>query len=134
MDYKNRISAAGFQIPEMSRLEIPRLQIDPPAKWMHERIVRSIIDFEKELDETHEVGARLVSFTANEVISVDDVGYWGPDMIIFHGRNADGCPAQLLQHYTQINVLLVAVKTQKPPNRIGFILEDRLAKKYDGEE
>ena len=99
------------------------------AEWMHERIVRSIVDFEKELDGTQEIGARLISFGDKEVIHIDDVGYWGPDLIIFHGKNVDGRPVKLLQHISQISVLLVALPTvHDEPRRIGFELEKRLGK------
>lgn len=98
-----------------------------PAAWMYERIVRSIIDFEKKLDSDQEIGARLVSFSSGETIHIDDVGYWGPDIIKFYGRNVDGRPVELMQHISQMSVLLVSVKAeQEKPRRIGFILEQRL--------
>lgn len=100
-----------------------------PAEWMYERIARSIIDFEKKLDPTEEVGARLINFGANEVISVDGVGFWGTDLIIFYGRNRSGHRVELLQHITQVNVLLVAVPATEPAKRIGFLLEEHLSKK-----
>jgi hypothetical protein len=99
------------------------------AEWMHERIVRSIVDFEKKLDGTQEIGARLISFSDKEIIHIDDVGYWGPDLIIFHGKNRDGLPVKLLQHVSQISILLVALpKVHDLPRRIGFELEKSLGK------
>lgn len=96
---------------------------------MYERLVESIIAFEKKLDADSEIGARLVNFNANEVISIDDVSYWGPDLVNFIGKNADGHPVELMQHMTQVNVLLVAVpKQQEEPRRIGFFLEEGLKK------
>lgn len=114
----------------MTDIRVPRIPDSTinPAKWTYERIVRSIIDFEKELDQEQEIGARLVSFTEREVIHIDDVGYWGPDIIIFYGRNADDNPVQLIQHVTQVSVLLVALpKEHDQPRRIGFQLEQKLA-------
>ena len=98
-----------------------------PAEWMHERIVSTINDFEKELDSDHEVGARLVSFGSDVTFNIDDVGYWGPDMIIFHGVSADGKKVQLLQHVSQLSVLLVsAAKVHEKARRIGFDLTEKL--------
>src|SRR3990170_393728 len=74
-----------------------------PAKWMHERIVRSINDFEQSLDQDHEVGARLVTFGADFKFHIQDVGYWGPDIIIFHGVDKNRKQVQLLQHITQLS-------------------------------
>jgi hypothetical protein len=116
-------------------VSVPRLP--HPGEWMYERLARSIIDFEKKLDASKEVGARLINFGPDEVISIDDVGYWGVDLIIFYGKNREGHPVELLQHISQVNVLLVAIPVQSdPPRRIGFILEAELkkAKKDAGEE
>lgn len=98
-----------------------------PAKWMHERIVSSINDFEKRLDSDHEVGARLVSFGSDVTFHIEDVGYWGPDMIIFHGVSTEGKRVQLLQHVSQLSVLLVAAdKVHEKARRIGFDLTEKL--------
>jgi hypothetical protein len=104
-----------------------------PSEWMYERLVRSIIEFESKLDSDSEIGARLVNFNSNEVISIDDLGFWGPDLVKFYGKNADGRHVELMQHLTQVNVLLVGVpKQSEKPKRIGFILEENL-KKQDEE-
>jgi len=101
-----------------------------PARWMYERLVKSIAAFEAKLDSSQEVGARLVSFGNQEIIHIEDIGYWGPDLLTFRGRGSDGNPVELLQHITQISVLLVAVpKSSERPRRIGF----ELARKLDSE-
>jgi len=98
-----------------------------PAKWMRERIVSSINDFEKELDSAHEVAARLVSFGSEVTFHIEDVGYWGPDMIIFHGVMSDGKRVQLMQHVSQLSVLLVAAdKIHEKARRIGFDLTEKM--------
>ncbi|MDZ5453900.1 DUF6173 family protein [Labrys sedimenti] len=121
----------GAALPDPGRLpQFSPVALPPPAnsaRWMHERIIKSIIEFEKKLDDKTEVGGRLVNFGARETIAIDDVGFWGPDLVIFYGKNADGHPVELLQHVTQINVLLVAIPAEtETPRRIGFILEKRL--------
>ncbi len=97
-----------------------------PAKWMYERLVRSVIAFEKKLDATREIGARLIQFAPGETIAIDDIGFWGPDLIKFFGRNADGHPVELMQHMSQVNMLLVALPVSGKPRRIGFLLEKHL--------
>ena len=114
----------------MNRLPPPDPHKLNPASWMYERLIRSIATFEQTLDETQEIGARLVTFGNQEVIHIEDVGYWGPDLVIFHGKNAEGKPLQLLQHQSQVNVLLVAVPKEGPkPRRIGFELVSKIDKK-----
>jgi hypothetical protein len=52
-----------------------------------------------------------------------DVGFWGPDLVKFYGSGVDGKPFELMQHISQVNVLVVAVpKTSEKPRRIGFEL------------
>ena len=100
-----------------------------PAEWMHERVVRSIQSFEEQLDEEHEIGARLVSFGSEMTFYIEDVGYWGPDMITFYGRDPDGSEVELLQHISQLSVLLVALKkVEQKPRRIGFGLVESVEK------
>jgi Family of unknown function (DUF6173) len=116
----------AFQIPRMAEIHLPDSTANP-AKWMHERLVKSIIEFEKELDNTQEIGARLVNFGEREPIHILNIGYWGPDLVIFHGTNLDGRPVELLQHVSQISVLLVAIPVKdEAPRRIGFILQESL--------
>jgi hypothetical protein len=93
-----------------------------PSKWMYERLQSQIKDFEQELDEEHEIGMRLVSFGPSLLFHIEHLGYHGPDMIIFYGKNEHGENVQLLQHTSQLNVLLVAAKKLgKEPRRIGFL-------------
>ena len=94
-----------------------------PAAWMHERIVRQIVDFEKALNPDQEIGGRFVQGPNNESLHIENVANWGPDMIIFMGHYSDGRKFELIQHYTQINLFLVAVrKMNEEPRRIGFEL------------
>ena len=98
-----------------------------PAEWAHERLVRSIARFEARLDDDTEIGARLVSFTEKDTFHIEDLGYWGPDFVVFYGTSLEGNPVELIQHISQVNVLLVALpKEQEEPRRIGFMLEKRL--------
>ncbi len=102
-----------------------------PAEWTYERLGIYIKDFEANLDNEHEIGARLVSFGQTLTFHIENVGYYGPDIINFDGINSDGKKVQLIQHISQLSVLLVAMKKLKDkPNRIGFIWD----KKEENEE
>jgi hypothetical protein len=109
--------------------DLPQIQEDPtanPARWMYERLKKYIKEFEAGLDEDHEVGARLVSFGHALTFHVMDMGYHGPDIITFYGKNDSGEDVQLIQHTSQLSVLLVAVNKQSAqPRRIGFVLDQR---------
>src|SRR5260370_464539 len=95
-----------------------------PAEWTYERLAEYIKDFEAALDDDHEIGARLVSFGQNVTFHIEDLGYYGPDIIHFDGRNDAMEKVKLIQHVSQLSVLLVAVKKQQDkPRRIGVILD-----------
>jgi hypothetical protein len=92
------------------------------AASMRERLGRYIYEFESELDLDHEIGAELVSFGRTMTFHITDIGTSGPDLITFYGVTDDGGKLQLVQHITQLSVLLMAVqKIDENPRRIGFI-------------
>lgn len=94
-----------------------------PSAWMHERIVHQIMDFEKNLGPDHEIGGRFVEGPSSEPLHIQNVASWGPDMIMFIGEFPDGRRFELIQHYSQVNMLLIAVpKMREEPRRIGFEL------------
>lgn len=93
------------------------------ADEFHHRLINWINDFHKSLDDEHEVGARLVNFGQAVTFHVEDIGYWNPSLISFHGKNELGEPVELIQHVSQISILLVAMKREnieKPKRPIGF--------------
>ena len=119
-----RLSTVVAPLP--ATLPQPPALPDNAARWMFERLATYIKQFESTLDDEHEIGARLVSFGHNLTFHIEDMGYYGPDMIVFYGRNDSGEPVQLIQHTSQLSVLLVAVRKQaERPRRIGFILDDK---------
>ena len=94
------------------------------ASWKHKKLVEQIRKFEADLDQNHEIAIRLASFGTSILMAVEDVGYQNPDVLYFYGK-VNGEEAQLIQHTSQLNFLLLAVQKpdpQKPPRRIGFAL------------
>jgi hypothetical protein len=101
-----------------------------PAEWAFVRLSKLIEDFEKGLDKDEEIGARIVGLPGDGIMQIQDVGFWGPDFIMFLGVNADGKPVRLIQHYAQINVLLDSRKKpeEREAHRIGFQLSELVEK------
>ena len=99
---------------------------DNPAEWAFVRLSKLVEEFESKLDKDDEVGVRLVGAPGDATLQIDDIGFWGPDMILFFGKNPDGKPVRLIQHYTQVNLLLDARKKPeaRPARRIGFNLAE----------
>lgn len=99
-----------------------------PAQWAYERVINYIRNFEEQLDSDHEVGMGLVGNDAR-TITIEGIGYFDPDIITFYGKMPDGSRTQMIQHVSQLNVVLVAASKQVPdaaPNRIGFRLSQAL--------
>ncbi|MEJ6396849.1 DUF6173 family protein [Yoonia sp. 208BN28-4] len=99
-----------------------------PAQWAYERIILYIQNFEKQLDNDHEVG---LGFTGGDagVIKIEGLGYYDPDIVTFYGVNGAGMKTQLIQHVSQMNVMLTASPKQMDqdaPTRIGFKLGEAL--------
>lgn len=99
-----------------------------PARWAYERLILYIRNFEEKLDNEHEVA---MGFTGGDagVIRIEGLGYFDPDLITFYGVDPTGSRTQLIQHVSQLNVMLRALpKTvdQKEPRRIGFRLASDL--------
>ena len=99
-----------------------------PAQWAYERLILYIQNFEKQLDNEHEVGMGFVGGDAG-VMRIEGLGFYDPDIVTFYGTNTVGAKTQLVQHVSQLNVLLQASPKhidQAEPNRIGFRLASAL--------
>ena len=120
--------AAGQEMPKALQQPVAKKS---PAQWAYERIIMYIQNFEKQLDNDHEVGLGLAGGMTG-VIKIEGLGYYDPDIVTYYGMNESGARTQLIQHVSQMNVTLVASPKhidQPEPNRIGF----QLASALDGE-
>lgn len=95
-----------------------------PAEWAYERLILYIKKFEETLDGDHEIA---MGFTGGDigVMRIEGMGYFDPDIITFYGTDPSGAKTQLVQHVTQLNVMLRALPKQveaAEPIRIGFRL------------
>ena len=99
-----------------------------PAEWAYERIVMYIQKFEEDLDSEHEVGMGFAGSEAG-TLKIQGMGYFDPDIITFYGEDPEGNKMQLVQHVSQLSVMLVSEPKSDPeqePNRIGFQLAEDL--------
>jgi len=99
-----------------------------PSQWAYERLIMYIKNFEDQLDDDHEVGMGFVGGDAG-VIRIEGLGFYEPDLVTFYGSDMTGAKTQLVQHVTQLNVMLKAAPKhidQAEPNRIGFRLASAL--------
>lgn len=99
-----------------------------PAEWAYERLILYIQKFEETLDAEHEVAMGFAGGDAG-VMRIEGMGYFDPDVITFYGSDPTGARTQLVQHVSQLNVLLRALPKQienAAPKRVGFKLAQSL--------
>lgn len=95
-----------------------------PSQWAYERLILYIQKFEETLDSDHEVA---MGFTGGDtgVLRIEGIGFFDPDIITFYGQDQTGARTQLVQHVSQLSVMLRALPrrdTEAEPVRIGFRL------------
>lgn len=101
-----------------------------PAQWAYERLILYIRNFEERLEAGQEVAMGFAGSEAG-VLTIEGVGYFDPDILTFYGRDEAGMRTQLVQHVSQLSVMLRAVPKaapEEPARRIGF----RLATGWQG--
>jgi len=99
-----------------------------PARWAYERLILYIQNFENQLDGEHEIAMGFVGGDAG-VLRIEGMGYYDPDIVTFYGSDGTGAKTQLVQHVSQMNVMLRALpkpREEVPANRIGFRLASDL--------
>ncbi|MEO0944161.1 MAG: DUF6173 family protein [Pseudomonadota bacterium] len=103
-----------------------------PAEWAYQRLILYIQNFEKMLEKEEEVAMGFTD-TGGGFLRIEGLGHFDPDIVTFYGTDQTGSKVQLVQHVSQLNVLLRAMPKQvdaEEPRRIGF----RLAEALDEDE
>lgn len=99
-----------------------------PAQWAYERMILYIQNFEKQLDAQHEIAMGFAGSDAG-VLRIEGMGYFDPDIVTFYGTDPSGAKTQLVQHVSQLSVMLRALPKPEDaaePTRIGFRLAQDL--------
>lgn len=107
---------------EPADLDWSALRQPTDASDFRDQLEEIISTFESNLQSDQEVGLRLVSFGADSVMHLQRIGFADPGLIRFFGHTATGEPVELVQHVSQISVLLMRLSALDPesPRRIGF--------------
>jgi hypothetical protein len=94
------------------------------AEWAYERLIIYIQNFEAQLDNEHEIAVGFTGGNAG-VLRIEGIGFFDPDIVTFYGKDEFGAKTQLIQHVSQLGVMLRAlpkVAEGQEPTRIGFRL------------
>ena len=96
------------------------------ASYQFEKLKKTVIAFMDSLDDEHEIALVLTSCGNSFTMVVTEINYIDPVLIVFNGF-VDGEYSTLIQHVTQLNVLIKPIPKQdpeKPPRKIGFHICD----------
>jgi hypothetical protein len=111
--------------PELAPEPAPQEKPKSPAEWAYDRLILYIRNFEQQLDASHEIAMGFAGGDAG-VLKIEGLGFFDPDLVTFYGRDDQGAKTQLIQHYSQLSVMLRAVAketpAEEPARRIGFRL------------
>jgi hypothetical protein len=95
-----------------------------PAATAYTRLVAHIRAFEADLDPQHDIAMGFAGSDAG-TLRIAGIGYHDPDILTFYGFDEDGQKTQLIQHVSQLSVILRAVpRAEDTPRRIGFRLQN----------
>lgn len=121
---------SGYKLPaeierslgHMAQLQHQAHLRNNPVIEVCQAIQSYVEKFESGLDEEQEVGIRLASFGGIVLFHAEKIGFSAPNVVTFYGVTGEGEKVQLIQHVSQLNFLLKAVKKlEEKANRIGFI-------------
>ena len=125
--------ASPEQQPLPSAVARKPVEEKSPAEWAYQRLILYIKNFEEQLDGEHEVAMGFTGGSAG-VMRIEGLGFYDPDLITFYGAEPNGVRTHLVQHVSQLNVMLRALPKGNPeaePNRIGFRLAADLEEDED---
>lgn len=114
-----------------ANVETETITANSPAESAFQRLAIYMQQFEAGLSDEEEMAIGFAGSTSG-VLRIEQIGYFAPDFVNFSGRDKAGNRQSLIQHFSQLSVMLKAVpKTEDTPNRIGFELARALHKDMD---
>jgi len=91
------------------------------ATLVFEHLMQRVEEFQKGLKEDKEVGLQLANYGLAAELHIRSIGFQNPNLLEFTGLTADGNECVLIQHISQLNFMLKAVKPMEDkPFRVGF--------------
>lgn len=84
-----------------------------------------IDNFQKSLDDEHEVGIQLANFGRDILFQVEKISFEYPSLMVFYGYVGNQ-KSTLVQHVNQLNFLLISVpkEPERPKRIIGFSIPE----------
>lgn len=91
------------------------------AEIIFQHLVDKVSHFQNSLNDSEELGIGLANFGKAAEFHIRSISYKNPNLIEFSGVDIDGRSITLIQHISQLNFLLTALKPiEEKAYRIGF--------------
>ena len=92
------------------------------AEYMAKVIGQRIVDFQSTLSEVQDVALQIIQFNNSITLYETKVSHLGLGLIVFQGSDSANNPCEIVQHISQINVLMAIVSKPAdiPHRKIGF--------------
>lgn len=92
------------------------------AEYIAKVIGQRIVDFQSTLSEVQDVALQIIQFNNSITLYVTKVSHLGLGLIVFQGSDSANNPCEIVQHISQINVLMAIVSKPAdiPHRKIGF--------------
>ena len=100
--------------PPAGQAATPTSREENRASALARHIFNKIQAYAATLDEAHEVGLRLLSAGPPLTLHFAGMGYADPSLIAFTGATDAGEPLEVIQHVSQISMLLTTVPRLHP--------------------
>jgi hypothetical protein len=119
------ISAPIDHIIEAKRADNERQAINAgrfDAEEIFRHLMHRVSEFEGSLEDDEELGLQLANFGVAATIHIRNIRFKNPNLIEFSGIDIDGNNTMLVQHISQLNFMLSALKpvAEEKPFRMGF--------------
>lgn len=88
------------------------------ASAMGKQIYDRVEAFFEKLDETQDVGMQIAH--VDQAFHLDGIYYANPSLIHFIGKTGTGEPIEVIQHTSQIHIVLTALPRRRDSRPIGF--------------
>jgi hypothetical protein len=114
---------SGYQGVNRLHAELPEKGCarSNPFSGTCKAVKSSIEQFEAALDAEHEIAIHLATFGASIEFRAEKIGFSPSNLITFHGVTDAGEKIQLVQHVSQVSLLLKAArKLNETPMRVAF--------------
>lgn len=92
------------------------------AEYIAKVIGQKIVNFQSLLSDVQDVALQIIQFNNSIILYVTEVSHLGTGLIVFQGVGVDELPCEIVQHISQINLMMKIVPKlpEAPHRKIGF--------------